>query len=140
GVGLFVVALTRATVEGVPAGSVGYAAAAAGGGIQMMAIKEWMPQYLPSWAFQLGLAVSLLLVVAAVVHSLTAGLAGRGGPTVRGVVVAAAGTAGAVLHYVTARHETDEGVLWVQLTLVAAVAVAATACALPSAGRVRGRW
>jgi hypothetical protein len=141
GVGLFVVALTRASVVDVAPGSVGYAAAGVGAGIQMMAVEPWMPQYLPSWALPLGLAVSLLLVVAAVAHSLTAELTLRAGRIVGSVVVAAAGLTGAVLHYVTAWRQTDRGgELWVQLTLVAAVAVTATACALPHGRSVRGRW
>jgi hypothetical protein len=140
GVALWVMALTSTTVAVASPGSVIYAAAAAGAGIEMMAIKAWMPQYLPSWAFQLGLAVSLLLVVAAAVHTLTADLTVRAGQVVGAVVLATAGIAGAVLHYVIARHETDRGSeVWMLLTLVAAVAVAATAGALSSA-RTIGVW
>jgi hypothetical protein len=140
-VGLGTVALTGPPVAGVAPGSIIHAAAAAGAGIHLMAINGWMPLYLPSWIFQLGLAVTVLLVGAAVVHTLTSAGAARAGRLLGALVVAAAGLSGAVVHYLTARVGSERGLAdWLLLTLVAATAVAATACALSAAGRIRGLW
>jgi len=99
----------------------------------------FMRPHVPSWAFQVGLAVTLLLVIAAAVHTLTTGLPVRVRQIVGAVVVATVGIAGPVLRYVTAGDATQARQLWVWLTPLAAAAVAAAACAL-SSGRVARLW